>query len=179
MQGGLNGTADEAENARWMTYAELAEARRITPSSAIKLVVRRGWRRQNDNHGVMRALVPLEWAEPAPGRNGAHLDALQATIAELREQADAAERATQVERERADKAEISRRAEYRRADLLRERIDMLRYELAVVTAELEMARHEVQEALQSAEALRQADERWRSLGRIARMREAWRSTASD
>jgi hypothetical protein len=161
-----------------MTYTELAEARRITTSSAIKLVTRRGWRRQKDNHGVMRALVPPEWAEPATSRNGAYLEAmatLEATIADLRERAETAERATQVEHDHAEKAEVARRAEYRRADLLRERIDMLRYELAVATAELEMARQEVQEAMRSAEALREADERWRALGRIARMREAWRS----
>ena len=165
-----------------MTYAELAGTRRITASSAIKLVMRRGWRRQKDNHGIMRALVPSEWAEPAPRRIGADLEAmaaLEATILDLRERAEAAERATQVERDRAERAEVARRAEYRRADLLRERIDMLRYELAVATAELEMARQEVQEAMQSAEALRQADERWRALGRIARMREAWRGASSE
>ena len=179
MHGGLNGTSDDSPDARWMTYPELAEARRITLSSATKLVLRRGWRRQKDNHGTMRALVPPEWAEPAPGRDGTQIAqamaALEASIAELRERADAAERVTQTERERADRSEIARRAEYHRADLLRERIDLLRYELAVATAELEMARQEVQQALESAEALRQEDEHWRSLGRIARMRAAWRS----
>jgi hypothetical protein len=162
-----------------MSYAELAEARRIATSSAIKLVLRRGWRRQKDNHGTMRALVPPEWAAPAPARNGASvahaMQALEATIADLHERADAAERAVETERLRADRAELARRAEYSRADLLRERIDALRCDLAVAVAELEAARRETYEAVQVAETLRQEDERWRSLGRLARIREAWRS----
>jgi hypothetical protein len=131
MQGGLNGSADAPADSRWMSYTELAEARRIATASAIKLVLRRGWRRQKDNHGIMRALVPPEWAEPAPARNGASLaramQALEATIADLHERAEAAERTVETERQRADRAELARRAEYSRADLLRERIDALRY----------------------------------------------------
>jgi hypothetical protein len=179
MQGGLNGSADAPADSRWMSYTELAEARRIATASAIKLVLRRGWRRQKDNHGIMRALVPPEWAEPAPARNGASLaramQALEATIADLHERAEAAERTVETERQRADRAELARRAEYSRADLLRERIDALRYDLAVAAAELEAARREAFEAAQVAETLRQEDETWRSLGRLARIREAWRN----
>jgi hypothetical protein len=47
-----------------MTYAELAEARRIDRHSAVKLVVRHRWRRQKDNRGVLRIFVPAEWATP-------------------------------------------------------------------------------------------------------------------
>ena len=49
MHAGGNGVADDGDDSRWMSYLELAEARRITTSSAIKLVMRRGWRRQQDN----------------------------------------------------------------------------------------------------------------------------------
>jgi hypothetical protein len=49
MHAGGNGIADDDADSRWMSYLELAEARRITTSSAIKLVMRRGWRRQQDN----------------------------------------------------------------------------------------------------------------------------------
>jgi hypothetical protein len=42
-----------------MTFAELADARGISKSSAIKLVHRHGWRRQRDDQGHVRALVPL------------------------------------------------------------------------------------------------------------------------
>jgi len=46
-----------------MTFAELAEVRRISKASAIKLIRRHGWRRQRDNKGHVRALVPLPWLE--------------------------------------------------------------------------------------------------------------------
>lgn len=183
MQEAGNGTADDAADSRWMSYKELVESRRITMPSAIRLVLRRRWRRQQDNQGIMRAFVPQQWSEPAPGRNfdpDARLiqtiEQLEASVAALREQADAAERAAQIERERANRAELARRAEYSRADLLRERIDGLRADLAEAATAAEIARYEAREAAQTAEALRQADARWRTLGRLARIREGWRST---
>ncbi len=182
MQEGGNGIAEDGADTRWMSYAELARARRITTASAIKLAMRRGWRRQKDNQGVMRALVPLKWAEPAPGRNfdpGAHVSeaiaALETSVAALRERAEAAERTAQIERERADRAEVARRAELSRGNFLRDRIDALRAELATAALELEAARREAFEAAQGAEALRQADSRWRTLGRLTRIRGAWRN----
>jgi len=48
------------DGARRMTYAELAESRRISVSSAERLVRRRHWRRQVGNDGVVRILVPLD-----------------------------------------------------------------------------------------------------------------------
>jgi hypothetical protein len=179
MQEGGNGIADDGAESRWMSYTELAEARRISTASAVRLVLRRGWRRQQDNQGVNRALVPPNWWEPAPGRNfdpetQRTIAALEASVAALRERAETAEYATKVEQERANRAEQARRAEYSRADLLRERIDFLRADLADAQAALETARYEAWEAAQSAEALRQADARWRALGRFGRAREAWR-----
>ena len=56
-------TADGENAARWMTFAELGAVRGISKASAIKLVRRHGWRRQRDNQGHVRALVPLTWAE--------------------------------------------------------------------------------------------------------------------
>ena len=176
MQGGVNGSAYDDGDSRWMSYAELAEVRRITTSSAIRLVVRRGWRRQKDNQGTMRALVPVQWSEPAPGTDISQaLLALEATMAALRDRAEAAERAVHSERERADRAEVARRAELSRGNFLRDRIDALRAELAEAAYALEEARREAFEAMQYAEAFRQAEERWQSLGRLARMREAWRN----
>jgi hypothetical protein len=176
MQGGVNGTAHDDGDSRWMSYAELAEVRRITTSSAIRLVVRRGWRRQMDNQGIMRALVPVQWAEPAPGKDISQaIQALEASMAALRERVETAERIAQTERERADRSEVARRAELSRGNFLRDRIDALRAELAEAAYALEEARREAFEALQYAEAFRHADERWRSLGRLARIREAWRN----
>jgi hypothetical protein len=57
-----DGTTDNDE-ARWMSFVELAIARNISKASAIKLIRRHGWRRQRDNKGHVRALVPLPWAE--------------------------------------------------------------------------------------------------------------------
>lgn len=182
MHGGMNGIADDDADSRWMSYPELAEARRITTSSAIRLVLRRGWRRQKDNQGIMRALVPQKWSEPAPGKDvdpsadfRQAIEALEASVATLSARAEEAERAAQTERERANRAEVARRAEYSRADLLRERIDALRADLAEAAYQVEVARREAFEAMQYAEAFRQADERWQTLGRLARIREAWRN----
>jgi hypothetical protein len=164
-----------------MTYTELAQARRIATASAIKLVLRRGWRRQKDNHGIMRALVPPAWSEPAPSRSfdpdahvGQAISALEASVAVLRERAEAAESAARNERERADRVQQALNAERSRADLLRDRIDALRADLAEVETAVEAARQEAWEALQSTEALRAADAEWQTLGRLERVRRAWR-----
>jgi hypothetical protein len=178
MLAGANGSADEDADSRWMTYGELAEARRIAPSSAIKLVLRRGWRRQKDNHGIMRALVPPAWFEPALGRSfnaDAHISqaigALEASVTALRERAEAAEHAARIERERATQTQQALNAERSRADFLRERIDLLRAYLGDAEAAIEALRHEAWEATQSAADLREADAEWRGLSRLARL---WR-----
>ena len=56
----------DSEDLRWMTFKELAEARRISRLSAATLVRRHGWRRQRDNRGHVIALVPLTWASFEP-----------------------------------------------------------------------------------------------------------------
>jgi hypothetical protein len=185
MQAGANGSADNSADSRWMSYTELAEARRITASSASRLVLRRGWRRQKDNHGIMRALVPPEWSEPAPGKAfdpGAHvsqaISALEQAVAAMRERAEAAERATQTERERADRAIQARDGERSRANSLRDRIDALQATLAEAEAALISARHEAAEAHVIAGALRQSAARWESAGRLARLRLAWSGNRS-
>jgi hypothetical protein len=50
----------ESDDGRCMTFAELATARGISRASASKLVRRRKWRRQTDNRGTVRILVPAE-----------------------------------------------------------------------------------------------------------------------
>jgi hypothetical protein len=42
-----------------MTYLELADIRRISVASAMRLVRRKNWPRQTGNDGVVRILVPL------------------------------------------------------------------------------------------------------------------------
>ena len=182
MQVGANGGADNEADSRWMSYAELADARRIAMSSAIRLVMRRGWRRQKDNHGTMRALVPPEWLEPTRRRHlepdpqlAEAISALQVSVDALRERAEAAERVARFERERAERLEQARNADLSRNNLLRDRIDLLRAELAEAQHALEALSAEAVQAAQTAEAFRQADASWRRLGRLGRIWRAWRA----
>ena len=168
MQAGVNGSADDADS-RWMTYTELAQVRRIATSSAIKLVLRRGWRRQKDNHGTMRALVPPAWSDPAPGRSFDSDAHVSHAISALE-----AENAVRNERERADRAQQALNGERSRANSLRDRIDALRDDLAEAETAIEAARHEAWEAARSADALREAEAEWQALGLFARIRRAWR-----
>jgi hypothetical protein len=175
-----NGSADYSDDSRWMSYAELAEARRITASSASRLVVRRGWRRQKDNHGIMRALVPPEWLEPPPAKaldSDAHISqaisALEQAVAAMRERAEIAECAAQTERERAERAVQARDGELMRSNALRDRIDALRADLAEAETALEVALRQTDEDEHVVKALRESAAGWRALGLLARLRWAW------
>jgi len=85
------------DGARRMTYAELADIRRISMASAMRLVRRKNWPRQVGNDGVVRILVPLSAAGDsgecrALSRGETTADkqrtitALESAIAALREQ---------------------------------------------------------------------------------------------
>jgi hypothetical protein len=56
--------ADAEPGSRWLTHRQLAEIRGISTASAIKLALRHGWRKQKDNRGTVRCLVPPEWTNP-------------------------------------------------------------------------------------------------------------------
>src|ERR1700733_15229490 len=56
----------ETADGRWMTYGQIATLRRISKASAERLVRRHRWRRQADNQGFVRVLVPLDWCDPVP-----------------------------------------------------------------------------------------------------------------
>ncbi|HEU0218952.1 MAG TPA: hypothetical protein VFQ90_20010, partial [Stellaceae bacterium] len=53
------------DDGRWMTYAEIADARGTERRAAVMLVRRHGWRRQRNNAGHTIALVPATWQERA------------------------------------------------------------------------------------------------------------------
>jgi hypothetical protein len=57
-------SADTSADGRWVSYAELAAIRGIDHHSARRLTARQRWRRQKDNHGVVRVLVPSEHLRP-------------------------------------------------------------------------------------------------------------------
>ena len=141
------------EDARWMSYEALAQARGTTKRAAVVLVRRKRWPRQTNNAGHVTALVPATWAEPreegaVPGHsapNGAThaITVLESALEALRE-AHAGERAAL------------------QAQLSEAQAAVIRAELAAATAA---------ERLQQME---QADAHRRSQGRWARLRAAWR-----
>lgn len=49
---------DAGGDVRSLSYDEIAEARGISRTSAIRLVQRKGWRRQPGNDGTVRVMVP-------------------------------------------------------------------------------------------------------------------------
>jgi hypothetical protein len=137
---------------RWLTYAELAELRRIDKTSALKLAIRRKWPRRKDNHGTMQVCVPLDWAGPAERVRDGGMD-----VSTIVRPLEAAISALQVQ---LDRSEAGREAADRRADQ------------AEVRADRADARAERAEA--RADAAQQAEAARRSLGLVARLRAAWR-----
>jgi hypothetical protein len=119
-KGALNGSTDPAAPGRWMTYDELAARRGSDRMSAVKFALRRGWRKERDNHKVARVYVPLNEypGPPGPsfGSNGSELREqikqpaeaqMQAHQARVVERAMWRERVAR-ERERAESVEQER-----------------------------------------------------------------------
>jgi hypothetical protein len=158
---------DAGVDGRWMSYAELAEVRRIDKASALKLAIRRGWLRQKNNHGQMQVCVPLDWAQPPERLRDTATDRgmdggvdLSTALAAY-EAAQTAFTTALAAKDRqivAMEATISAQAQ------------------VVSAAEVRAAAltQEVQAARQEAEALKQADAARRGQGRLARLRAAWR-----
>jgi hypothetical protein len=156
----------DADDGRWLTYAELAEARDIDHQSARRLASRQKWRRQRDNHGIVRVYVPATQAEPHRSQKDMSADksvdttadishivsVLEAAVTGLRERAELADGRAELERARADRAEQARYAEQARAE---------RAQAAAESAEAEAA------------ALRKEDQARRARGLWARLRAAW------
>jgi len=181
----LQSEAQDEACARWVTFADLAQARGITKLSAAALIRRRGWRRQRDNQGHMIALVPLPWLNPKPdgsphqpddeaktepdNRAGATasqslltdaLAALEDVVTGLRDQLRSARYALVGANARAERAEAATLTE-------REHADELRNRLIGAQAELSLG----QERLRS---LEQAETERRSWSRWERLWWAWR-----
>jgi hypothetical protein len=144
---------DEPDDARWMTYRELAQARGISPASATRLAFRKKWRRQKGNDGIARALVPLSEAEPAkpavPDVVGvimgdvAHdavpdiirtISALEATLSSLREQLEREQGRSAAAEARVERLEAEFHQEREAARRLAEQIAGLSADLARLAA---------------------------------------------
>jgi hypothetical protein len=172
---------DSLTDDRWMTFAELSQSRGISKTSAMKLVSRHGWRRQKNNKGQVRALVPVEWvatewvaAEDTKEPNSTAdmsraIRAFDSAIATLREQlvretgrTEAAERVRTALTVQLAQAEAGRAAERFRAEAEKEARTRAEAEAEALRAQLDQARAEAQQAARAAEAeaarLRQATE---------------------
>jgi hypothetical protein len=168
-----------SDDGQWLTYSQIAALRGIDRRSAERLVRRRGWRRQPDNAGFVRALVPADVLTPDIGPDGDRttpdtsrdagpdvhafavaIATIEATVTIIRGELSRAN-------DRADKAELRAEAAEKQVAELIDRMEGLGTRLAAAQAALATA-----EA--AAEALRRADEARRSARLLARLRAAWR-----
>jgi hypothetical protein len=153
------------EAMRWVSFAELAAARGVDKASAIRLVRRRGWRRQRDNQGHVRALVPETWINgiadrppDSPGDNPPDtfpgLSMHTRALAALEEAVTGLTRRAEQAEQRADAASAAAAAANQRADAAdgdrREAVALVEKTLAMLTDERARA--------DRAEAARQKDE---------------------
>lgn len=108
---------DVGGDSRWMTYAELAEARGIREPAAVRLVQRRHWERRPGNDGSVRVAVPLPELRPsrpvtpyvAPDITRVAPDSRDVEVlARERQRADAAEAREATAFARAERAEHER-----------------------------------------------------------------------
>jgi hypothetical protein len=190
-------STDATTGGQWMTVAELAAMRGISKGSVTRLVQRGRWRRQSDDQGRVRVLVPHGAIEPAEGRladqaSNGHHDRLADASAALREQLEAAEQRAERAEARAREAEQSRAATEAAARIEREHAAALiaqakaafaaerkaRAAAEAVLQEASQVDRAVQIAMQAEAAqlrqLRQAETARRALGRFGRLWAAWR-----
>jgi small-conductance mechanosensitive channel len=172
---------DGGDDIRWLTYAELGQARRISTASATQLAFRRKWRHQGSNDGIVKVAVPADEARPQEGvvpddgdnRDGDEGDigrlvtALKTTVSTLREQLAR-------ETARADSAESAQYALSEQLGHAETAGSKAEVEITALRVRLTQARAQAQHAAQAAAELRQADAARRGLGVLARIRAAVR-----
>jgi predicted nucleic acid-binding Zn-ribbon protein len=133
----VNG-ADE----QWMTYAELAIARGITKASANRLVRRHKWRRQIDNHGHVRVLVPgaIVSSDEKPDIDTDSMAGIARAITSLHDAMSVWQEQIERERRRADQAELRAEAADTRADSAEKAVRVLEGQLAAGGADIDRER---------------------------------------
>ena len=158
---------------RWMTYDEIADARGTTRRAAVMLVRRHRWRRQKDNEGHIRALVPATWANPVEAKSSAngsgHSDRYPDRALEVLEGA-----LVVLQEAHARELSVLREAHQDEVASLREAVDRASMRVTDLQRELEAARGEAQAAQEAAEALRQAEADRKARGRLRRAWDGWR-----
>jgi hypothetical protein len=156
----------DGDDGRWMTFAELAEARGTSKRAAVVLVRRHCWRRQRNNAGHVIALVPPAWTELTAGDNGeGHSERHDPEPVPFHARALAALE---------DALAALREGHTREVTDLRERLAETTARAEQAEARANQARAEAEEALHGVERLRQAEEARKARGRLARLRAAWK-----
>ena len=164
---------DIAPDTKWLTFNEIAENRSISVPSAMRLVRRRHWRRQRDNHGRVTVAVPVDELrapdeEPdASQAISAIRAAYETTIETLRDHIAAKQQVIDVMGQQVET--LKQAADISDATSVELREELAEARAAVMRAELAHAT--------AAEALAQAERREvarLARGRWARLRAAWR-----
>ncbi len=131
---GYRPIGEEGDDTRWMTYAELGQARGINTASAKRLASRRKWRRQPGNDGTARVAVPVDEAmrrsdnaRDARGDVARLVSDLEAALSTLQEQ---------LERERSRADQATEAAERNAERLIEAEFDISRLRAAAETAAL-------------------------------------------
>jgi hypothetical protein len=191
---------DVGDDLRWLSYAELGQARGISTASAIRLAFRRKWRRQDGNDGTVRVAVPVDETNPQTeaadsdrdgiGRDiGQAIGLLETAATMLRERgedadvmvaalhASADEALARAEAETATEREARRQAESARVDA-QAQLSKVQQDFERISREAEARCATEQAAREKAEAeaaqLRQQNQARRSLGLLARLLAALR-----
>jgi hypothetical protein len=138
---------DTGGDDRWMTFAELADARGISRASASKLVRRKKWRRQTDNRGTVRILVPLDAMDSPLDRPADNpLDRPSVGPMDISHMIRAFETAATMLREQLARENARADAEKSRADGLSARIDVERDRADSASIQFEQLRRVLREA---------------------------------
>jgi hypothetical protein len=126
--------AENADETRWVSYAELAEARGIDKLSAMRMARRRGWPKQTGNDGTVRVSVPQSVLDGKRSdlrdipsdivRKISELEAREKLLTELleRERADNAAVREQVAELREERSAALARVELHAAEAERQRV---------------------------------------------------------
>jgi hypothetical protein len=156
---------EDIEGGQWLTLAELAAARHTSEASATRLVRRHTqWRRQKDNQGHVRVLVPPDaltadiCEDVLEDIRQQDSEAVLAAVAGLIARAEQAEAAADRHRERADAAE----AQAAHIEQDRERANAL---IASLEADLRAKNVEIIQAAAEASEQRTAAEQARAEAR--------------